>query len=57
MIKRFLACSIDICQSVGRYACEDGDHLPITIVSAVQTFADFLHSGWQNPIAERCAIA
>ncbi|TWA12841.1 hypothetical protein FB006_14814 [Sinorhizobium medicae] len=53
MIQRLLAGSLDGRQAIGRNASEDGDHLPITVMDALQPTADFLHGRWQNPFPRR----
>ena len=57
MIKRFLAGSFDGGKTISRNASEYGDHLPITVVGDLQSLADLLHRGWQDPFAEGSAIA
>ncbi len=57
VIERFLTGSLDGGKTIGRNASEYGDHLPITVVSALQSLADLFHRGWQDPFAEGSAIA
>ncbi len=56
VIKRFLAGSFDGGKTISRNASEYGDHLSITVVGALQSLADLLHRGWQDPFAERSAV-
>ncbi|CUX06848.1 conserved hypothetical protein [Agrobacterium fabacearum S56] len=56
VIKRFLAGSFDGGKTISRNASEYGDHLPITVVSALQSLADLFHRGWQDPFAEGSTI-
>ncbi len=57
VIERFLASSFNGCETIGGNASEYGDHLSITVIDALQSLADLLHGGWQNPFAEGSAIA
>ncbi|OJH51358.1 hypothetical protein ATN81_02310 [Agrobacterium pusense] len=57
VIERFLAGSLNGGETIGGNASEYGDHLPITVIDALQSLADLLHCGWQNPFAEGSAVA
>lgn len=57
VIESFLAGSVHCREAIGRHTSEDGDHLPIPVIGALQSFADLLHRGWQNPFPERSAVA
>jgi len=57
VIERFPAGSLNGCETIGGNASEYGDHLPITVIDALQSLADLLHRGWQNPFAERSTVA
>lgn len=57
MIQSLLAGGIDGRQAIGGNTAEDGDHLPITIMDALQPPTHFLHGRWQNPFAEWGTVA
>jgi hypothetical protein len=57
VIKRFLASSLNCRETISGNTSEYGDHLPITVIDALQPFAHLLHRGWQNPFPERSALA
>jgi len=48
VIERFLAGSLNGCETISGHTSEYGDHLPITVIDALQSLADFLHRGWQK---------
>ena len=57
VMERFLAGSLNCRQAIGGNTSEYGNHLPITVIDALQSLADLLHRRWQYPVAKRRAIA
>lgn len=57
VIERFLAGSFNGGKTISRNTSEYADHLPITVIDALQSLANLFHRGRQNPFPERSAVA
>ena len=57
LIEGFAAGCLDSLQPIVANAAQDLDHLPITIIAALQLAPDRSHGRWEDPVSERGTIA
>lgn len=57
LIHGLAAGGLDSLQPIIGHAAQDLDHLPVTVIAALQLAPDRGHGGWEHPVLERSSIA